>query len=268
MFELFLFKAQKKIKKSYIDILSWVALGLAILASCGYFMWSYEGEFSFYFPHIFSLISLLLNIAPYVLLVLYLKKFQNELKATIIVPIIFGLLGLLKMSGFLVTANLLFGIGIPPITYKYNFIYGGILTFIIDIAFIISCVLSTISALRGLKNKLPVLISTSIGVIGGLILLISEFSVIGDYVGTGEYITLIGTFADLISSILLYVALGFFGIKYKIPAILTISPEKEESKSGNMSPEQALRILKEKLELEMITEEEYQVQRAEIISKL
>ena len=35
-----------------------------------------------------------------------------------------------------------------------------------------------------------------------------------------------------------------------------------------MNPEQALKLLKDKLDLGMITEEEYQAQRAEIISKL
>ena len=35
-----------------------------------------------------------------------------------------------------------------------------------------------------------------------------------------------------------------------------------------MTPEQSLRLLNDKLELGMITEEEYQAQRADIISKL
>lgn len=263
MVELFLLKAQKIIKKSYIDILSWVALGLAILTSCGYFMRSYDGEISLFFPPIIYLISLLLNIAPYILLVLYLKKFQNELKATIIVPIIFGLLGLLKILSV---------IGLIRSIYRYYFFGGGILTFILtfifDIAFIISCVLSTISALKGLTKKLFVLISMGIGVIGGLISLISAFSFARYWVRSGKYITLIGTFAEIISAILLYIALGFFSIKYKIPAILTITSEKEKKTSENISPEQALKILKDKLELGMITEEEYQTQRTEIISKL
>lgn len=248
MFELFLLKAQKIIKKSYINILSWVALGLAILASCSYFIYSYDGK-NFFFTIIY-LISLLLNIAPYILLVLYLKKFQNRLKATIIVPIIFGLLGLPKILG----------IGL----YYFG---GSTLTFIIDIAFIISCILSTISALKGLKKKLFVLIFMGIGVLDELISLTRAFSFIGYYVSSG-YITSIFLFARIISAMLLYIDLGFFGIKFKIPAILAISPEKEKITPENVSPEQALMALKNKLELSMITEEEYQKQRAEIISKL
>lgn len=263
MIELFLLKAQKIIKKSYINILSWVALGLAILTSCGYFMRSYDGEISFFFPPIIYLISLILNISPYVLLVLYLKKFQNELKATIIVPVIFGLLGLLEILGFI-------GIVRPVyIYYYYYYSYGvAVLTFIIDIAFIISCILSTISALKGLTKKVFVLISMSIGVIGEIISLISAFSFVRYCGMLGGYIMLIGTFAEIISAILLYITLGFFSIKYKIPAILAISPEKEKKTSENMSPEQALKLLNDKLELGMITEEEYQTQRADIISKL
>lgn len=54
--------------------------------------------------------------------------------------------------------------------------------------------------------------------------------------------------------------------KNKIPAIIYETPEKKNTEIR--SPEQALKLLKEKFELGMITEEEYQEQRAEIISKL
>ena len=46
------------------------------------------------------------------------------------------------------------------------------------------------------------------------------------------------------------------------------SPEEEKKNAKKMDPEQALIILKDKFELGMITEEEYQTQRAKIISKL
>lgn len=219
MVELFLLKAQKIIKKSYIDILSCVALGLAILTSCGYFMWSYDGEISFFFPPIIYLISLILNIAPYILLVLYLKKFQNELKATIIVPIIFGLLGLLKILSV---------IGLIRPVYRYYYFSGGVIGFIVDVALIISCVLSTISALKGLSRKLFVLIAMGIGALSGLISLIITIPFVGYCVKSGNYIMLIGTYAEIISAILLYVTLLLFSIKYKIPAIFSVSPEKEK----------------------------------------
>ena len=41
-----------------------------------------------------------------------------------------------------------------------------------------------------------------------------------------------------------------------------------KKEKAELTPEQALKLLKDKLDLDMITEEEYQAQRAEIISKL
>ena len=59
-----------------------------------------------------------------------------------------------------------------------------------------------------------------------------------------------------------------FGLNNRIPALVSLSPEKERQKTEKMTPKQSLRFLKYKLDLGMITEEEYQAQRAEIISKL
>ena len=69
-----------------------------------------------------------------------------------------------------------------------------------------------------------------------------------------------------IASILLYMALLLFGLKNKIPSFISRKTKKIGIEKTN--PEQALKLLKNKFELDMITEEEYQAQRAEIISKL
>jgi hypothetical protein len=72
----------------------------------------------------------------------------------------------------------------------------------------------------------------------------------------------------IIGTAALYIALLLFGLNNRIPALVSLSPEKERQKTEKMTPEQSLRFLKDKLDLGMITEEEYQTQRAEIISKL
>lgn len=76
-----------------------------------------------------------------------------------------------------------------------------------------------------------------------------------------SFIELLPRFASIIASITLYAALLFFGVKNRIPAILSGSPEKE-------TPEQALRLLKDELDLGNITDEEYAAQRSKIINEL
>ena len=73
-----------------------------------------------------------------------------------------------------------------------------------------------------------------------------------------------GNIMGVISAATFNVALLLFGLKNRIPSILSPYPQKIEK----MNPEQMLRLLKDKFDLGIITEEEYQAQRAEIISKL
>lgn len=68
-----------------------------------------------------------------------------------------------------------------------------------------------------------------------------------------------------IGSIIFYVALFMF---YLIPPVVYIPLEKEKEFAKKISPEQSLKLLKNKLDLGLITNEEYQIQRAEIIKKL
>ena len=59
-----------------------------------------------------------------------------------------------------------------------------------------------------------------------------------------------------------------FGLKNRIPAILYASHQKEKRNDEKINPEHALILLKEKFELGMISEEDYQAQRVDIINKL
>ena len=100
----------------------------------------------------------------------------------------------------------------------------------------------------------------------------SSFTVIS---ATNSIIFLIDFCAKVFSKIHLYVSLGLFYIKHKMPALSSPLPPKaqepESVYSKNdipASPEQELAALKNKLILNTITEEEYNAQRAEIISKL
>ena len=88
------------------------------------------------------------------------------------------------------------------------------------------------------------------------------------YIENSMYLYAFTSHLSIIGSTLLYISLLLFGVKNKIPSIIVLSPEKERARAEKMNPEQALKLLKDKLDFGMITEEEYQAQRAEIISKL
>ena len=88
------------------------------------------------------------------------------------------------------------------------------------------------------------------------------------YLEEGLYLYLFTWPICVLGTIAFYIALLLFALKNRIPAIISASPEKEKKNAEKMNPEQALRVLKDKLDFGMITEEEYQAQRAEIISKL
>ena len=243
--------------KEQILALSIVALIFKALSCISFFVtytgsWKEGYELSFQFPAILQLFSLVLGVLPYILLVLYIQKFHNEFRATIIVPIIFASIAALPLLSI-----------INNIIYGYAF-SGIIMNLITPIAF----ALATISALKGLSNKTFIIIPTVAGLALNLLSLIGTFSNFSYYISFGMFLYVFTVPASIICASALYVALLIFGLKNRIPTILSVSPEEEKKNAEKLSPEQALRILKDKLELGMITEEDYQAQRADIISKL
>lgn len=250
-----------------IKLLSIIALVFTVLSHISYFFyysskkingeWVYE--LTFRFPHFTSLISLLVSIAPFVLFVIYVFRFHNELKATVLIPIILGLF---------------------PLEILISFLFGGVsygIWLIIDLLIFGACVLAVISALKGFNKKLFVIIPMSLCLLCNVLSIISVFSRMYyymeyiDYMEYMEYSMYFYVFThsiSIIGSTLLYVSLLLFGVKNKIPSIIALSSERERARTEKMNPEQALKLLKDKLDLGMITEEEYQAQRAEIISKL
>lgn len=201
--------------------------------------------------HIENILSLILTLAPIVLLVLYIFKFHSNLKATVIVPIIFGILGLNIIFDFL---------------FVYGFSSYGIYR-ILDLAILVCSILAVISALKGFNKKVFVIIAMSVCLLREVLALMDMFAFM-HYVVVPLYLYFFTSLLSIIGAITLYTALLLFGLKNKIPSVVSLSPEKEKARAEKMNPEQALKLLKDKLDLDMITEEEYQAQRAEIISKL
>lgn len=245
--------------KSPIIILSFVALVLRIISSISYFVnYNYVSygkyEMNIAFPSFVSLISLIIALAPIVLFLIYVLKFHESFKATLFVPIVFGLIAFSPIYNMI--ENLIMGYGF----YLANLIF--------NLLIIVPFVLATISALKGLSKKSFTITAFVISFLICAISVIAIFSNTGYYLISEQYIYLITSHCSVLGTILFYISLFLFAMNNRIPAILAPSPEQEKKNVEKMSPEQTLRLLKDKLDFGMITEEEYQEQRADIISKL
>jgi uncharacterized membrane protein len=248
--------------KTPIIILALLALVFTVLSCITYFVyyhWEYNNCHGFYeltvsFPGVFDLLSFFIRIAPYVLLVIYLLKFHNEFKATVLVPVIFGLIAFEPLYYFV--ENLIYGYGI----YFRDLIF--------DIPLIVAFALATINALKGFSKKAFLIIAIVVGLLVEFWSIIDLFQSIERYFEDELYLFLFTWSIGILGTIALYVSLLLFGLKNRIPAIISVSPEKEKKNAEKMTPEQSLRLLKEKLDLGMITEEEYKAQRTEIINNL
>lgn len=233
--------------KTPIIILSFVALIFSIISSIAYFVtYNYisygEHEMNIAFPSVDSLISLIIELAPIVLFLIYILKFHEKFKATILMPVVFGLIAFAPI--FSMIANLIAG---------YGFYFSNLIA---NLLIIVPFVLATISALKGLSKESFTIIAFVIYFLVCANSIIAMFSNIGYYLRSELYFYLITYACSVLETILFYLSLFLFAMNNRIPAILTLSPE------------QTLRLLKDKLDFGMITEEEYQAQRADIISKL
>ena len=130
----------------------------------------------------------------------------------------------------------------------------------------ISFIVVLLDALKGMTNKKLITIVMLIGIVSEIPHILMFFSNLGWYISDQRYLYLFTVPMSILGYIGFYISLLLFGVKNKIPALIMSSSVKKAD--GKISPEQSLKLLKDKLELGMITEEEYQVQRAEIISKL
>lgn len=249
------FDRQRVLKgKTPITVLALIALLCTVLSSITYFAFYSNDELTFEFPSFLSLISLALTLAPKVLLILYVVKFFKEFKATIVVPIIFGCVAASPLLSFINT--FVFGYGL------------NVINLIMNLITMVTFTLATISALKGLSNKVFIIVPTALSLALSALSLISLFSAFELYSRWGYTLYLFTQPVSIIASVTFNIALLLFGLKNRIPAILAVSPEKEKKNAEKMTPEQSLRLLNDKLELGMITEEEYKAQRTEIINNL
>lgn len=179
----------------------------------------------YYFPFLFI---------PCALFSAYLFLFHNNVKwskkTVIIVPIVFGLIALKPI----LEMDLL---GIIFVTIPFAF--------------------ATFNALKGFSNSIYLYIAIGLGVVFEIFI----FSRYLSYWLNTEIVLV--AIMNRLGTIAFYVSLLLFGLKNKIPPIISTKP-----KFDITDPEDNLKLLKEKLDLGIITEEEYHTQRTEIINNL
>lgn len=209
-------------------------------------------ELSFSVPDIGDIVYLLLSIAPVILFALYIFRFYSKGKATIIVPIVFGLLAVESI--------------VPCFFYDSDVIIAQLL--LACLLLVMPYTLALISALKGFYKKRYVIIAMSICLLLKVIELMNFFSSSHYYIEKSMWMYLFVIPMHIFGTCAFCFAMLLFALKNRIPYLLALSPEKEKAKIGKMRPEQALELLNYKLEANMITQEDYQAQRADIISKL
>lgn len=206
------------------------------------------------------LFSLIFNISPCVLMVLYII-IHNKPKVDVIISIIFGIIAITPLCSIVWNYLLYDYFIIKPI---------NLLFYIIPIT--VTFTLATISLLKGFISKLFPIIATIVGLIVEILFIIIDIDYVYyliEEITEYSYITVslvygFSWIANVLGAISLYIALLLFSLKNTTTSSISYSPQK----IGKMAPEQALKILKDKFDVGIITEEEYQAQRAEIISRL
>ena len=241
--------------KKQIAVLSILALVLRVVSCINFFV-SYgvnleeEIKLCFQFPPIEQLLLLILNILPCILLVIYVQGLYKKSNAAVIVPIVFASIAMSSVVGLV-----------------FNIIAADVTSIITNLSLAIAFSVATIKALNGLSNKIFVLIPTVLALALTLLSAVESFSSFPLFVSYGMPIYIVTGLASIIANLALNSALLVFGLTNRIPNVISMYSRKKE-KSEKLNPERALRALNDKLELGLITEEEYKAQRAEIISKL
>ncbi len=222
---------------------------------------------NFGFPVIKSIPFILLQLLPYILFIVYITKFYYKDKAKLIFPAFFAILAITPLFETLLDIVLL---NMPLNFYikfdKETLIYNSLTFLIFAWAFI--------NSLWGLTKKVGFIVPLALGMLVQLTPIQSVIAQFDVFITHGRFLFLdsprqiICTIFSILSTILLYIGLLIFGLKNNPSYVLLEKKLKETRDLSTMPPDKALKYLKECFELEIITEEEYQAQRAEIISKL
>lgn len=233
-----------------ITLLAIAALFFVLLDAVSYFAYYYYENVGsgipcvlvFDFPSLLSWVSLILKLLPFLLLLFATGLFHSR-KAPILVALVFA------------------SVALGPIyeavrTIFIRFSVPEVVPFLVNMITVALFTLATVSILKGMPNKLFIVLAPAVGLALALISLIALPDLVGHYITRGWHFYLLTAPAGILASILLNLALLLFGLKNRVHTV----PE-----TVDIDPELKLLLLQEKLERGDITEEEYRAMRADII---
>lgn len=220
-------------------------------------------EFAYKLPDLKDAILVIVFLIPYILLILYIFKFYKKRNATLMILVVFILISIkLLLCGIAGNSFLTEFVwdkkGLPKgVTTARE--YEEFFVMLKHIAFI-SFLPGLICAFIGFKKKFLLVISMFICFAGNIVSL-NDYSI---YLKRHLDIYAYTNLSRIIGETLFIIVLFLFCTRNEIPSVGSIFNKNNEYKSSANE----LILLKEKLEQNIITEEEYQKQRKEIISKL
>lgn len=223
-----------------------------------------------------------LNVLPYALIILYVAFFYKKTKATVLVPVAFGLLCLKDVTSILHSTI----IYIEDIFtyYVVDYSVGDIISYVISciisvlftLPYVIIFALLTISALKGFTNKPLAIVPSAVGIVCYVLAAsYSLFTILpmvimgltGYTLPYGDMLilllSLIPTSINTVAFISFFVAIIIFAAKNYIPEIIPMSQAKLERLIAT-KPDKARAILTTRYETGKLIEEEYNSRIAEI----
>lgn len=210
------------ISKTLITVLSIVALFLKVISDVAYFVINTvmaAGDYGFSLAETGSCFLMILDLAAYVLFLIYVLKLYQKPKAAIIVPVIFASMVVRQLINLI--SNL-----ISNIKYSRE-MFTPVLTFVIGMAAPVTFTLALISSLKGLANKTFIIIPTIMSCATAPLVYISMLVNLSYYVESGMIFTFCMTIVSTLAWVILNVAFLVFGLKNRIPAIISAPVEEK-----------------------------------------
>ena len=199
---------------------------------------------------------------PCILLAAYVLFLYKNPKSSVILSTVFFLIAFEPVYEYIVNAiySLLFGYRMPGI-FSRDFI-------LFYFPLMLSFTFTGISTLKGLRRKFIPMTAITIGFIYVINWFVYQTSFIEYCIKKEQYLYITSELSIPLGTFLLLVALLLFVLRNRVVPIFTHQHKKQLKKISKMTPEHALKALKENFELGIISEEEYQNRRTEILEKL
>ena len=221
----------------------------------------------------FNVYSFIMNLLLIAAVVVFITSVTNIKNSAILSTVAFGIVSIVYLAGIIY--DLIFsGIYLGEVYYLFSFLFRAILAVFFGLAII--------SSLGGLKNKVFAILAGSFGLAYSIIMPFIFIFTSQIFNAGIDYILfyLANTLVSFLSLLFLSCAVLVYSIKNRVPA--AVGKERNGCPAQNAyagapsfppasdpnSPEAKLAALSAKLEFGIITKEEYDKQRADIINSI